>query len=66
MQIISAYIDASSISMIVAAVAGVAVTVGAVVAVYFRRAKKSVKTKLGIKDETDKNKEEDVKGSFDD
>ena len=43
MQINSAYIDASSISMIIAAVAGVAVTVGAVVLVYVRRMKNKVK-----------------------
>ena len=37
MQIFTGYIDAASMSMVFAAVAGVAVTIGTVVAVYFRR-----------------------------
>lgn len=66
MQINSAYIDASSISMIIAAVAGVAVTVGAVVAVYVRRMKNKVKDKLGIKDKDKVTETKEIEGSFDD
>ncbi|MBQ9743389.1 MAG: hypothetical protein IJV88_07035 [Ruminococcus sp.] len=64
MQIITAYIDAASVSMVFAAVAGVAVTIGTVVAVYFRRAKKSISDKLGIDENQNKEVEADVTGSF--
>lgn len=66
MQINSAYIDASSISMIIAAVAGVAVTVGAVVLVYVRRMKNKVKDKLGIKGKDKVTETKEIEGSFDD
>ncbi len=66
MQINSAYIDASSISMIIAAVAGVAVTVGTVVVVYVRRAKNKVKDKLGIKGKDQVTEDSNIEGSFDD
>lgn len=64
MQIITAYIDAASMSMVFAAVAGVAVTIGTVVAVYFRRLKKNISDKLGIDENQNKEVEEDVTGSF--
>ncbi|MBE6735020.1 MAG: hypothetical protein E7563_06750 [Ruminococcaceae bacterium] len=66
MQIITGYIDAASMSMVFAAVAGVAVTIGTVVAVYFRRAKKTIADKLGIDENQKKEVEADVTGSFGD
>ncbi len=64
MQNITAYIDAASMSMVFAAVAGVAVTIGAVVAVYFRRAKHKISEKLGIDENRNKEVEGEVTGSF--
>lgn len=64
MQNITAYIDAASMSMVFAAVAGVAVTIGTVVAVYFRRAKKKLADKLGIDENQNKEVEAEVVGSF--
>ncbi|MBQ7999862.1 MAG: hypothetical protein IJ298_01425 [Ruminococcus sp.] len=64
MQIITGYIDAASMSMVFAAVAGVAVTIGTVVAVYFRRAKKKISDKLGIDENQHKEVEAEVTGSF--
>lgn len=64
MQIITAYIDAASMSMVFAAVAGVAVTIGAVVAVHFRRVKHKVSEKLGIDENRNKEVEEEITGSF--
>lgn len=66
MQIINAYIDAASMSMVFAAVAGVAVTIGAVVAVYFRRVKHKVSEKLGIDENRNKEVEGDLTGGFGD
>ncbi|MDD6251837.1 MAG: hypothetical protein PUA85_04245 [Oscillospiraceae bacterium] len=66
MQINSAYIDASSINMIIAAVASVVVTVGAVVVVYVRRMKNKVKDKLGIKGKDKVTETKEIEGSFDD
>lgn len=64
MQIFTGYIDAASMSMVFAAVAGVAVTIGTVVAVYFRRAKKTISDKLGIDENQKKEVEAEVVGSF--
>ena len=56
-----AYIDPSVSSYLIQAIAGVVVAVGAFIAIYWRRAKKKVKTKLGIDENSNKEKEEDVK-----
>lgn len=64
MQIISAYIDAASISMVAAAAAGALVTIGTFVAVYLRRAKKAINNKLGIDENQKKEQEAEVTGSF--
>ena len=48
MQNFTAYIDAATMSMVFAAVAGAAVTIGAVIAVYFRRVKHKVSKTFGI------------------
>lgn len=66
MNLITAYIDVATLSMVFAAVAGVAVTIGAVVSVYFRRAKNKINDKLGIDENDKKEKEVDVTGSFGD
>ena len=64
MQIFTAYIDAASVSIAFAAIAGVAVTVGAAVAVYFRRAKHAVSEKLGIDENRNKEVEGELTGGF--
>ena len=64
MQTITAYIDVTSISMVFAAVAGAAVTIGAVIAVYFRRVKNKVNEKLGIDENRNKEVEGELTGGF--
>lgn len=64
MQLITSYIDAASMTMIFSAVAGVVVTIGAVVAVYFRRAKHAVSEKLGIDENRNKEVEGELTGGF--
>ena len=54
-----AYIDPSVTTYVIQAVAGVAVAVGAVVAIYFRRAKKKISDKLGIDENQNKEVESD-------
>ncbi|MDO5124514.1 MAG: hypothetical protein Q4D44_07625 [Eubacteriales bacterium] len=66
MNPITAYIDVATLSMVFAAVAGVAVTIGAVVGVYVRRAKNKINETLGIDENEKKEKETDVTGSFED
>lgn len=60
----NAYIDAATMSMVFAAIAGAAVTIGAVIAVYFRRAKHKVSEKLGIDENRNKEVEGDLTGGF--
>lgn len=55
----SAYIDPSSTTFIIQAVAGVAIVVGTAVAVFWRRAKKKVLHKLGIQENANKTVEDD-------
>lgn len=52
---ITLYIDPSVVTYLIQAVAGVVIAVGAVVGIYFRKAKKKVNDKLGI--DENKNKE---------
>lgn len=56
----SAYIDPSVMTYTIQIVAGIAVAVGAVVSVYWRRAKKKVQDKLGIDENAKKEVEEDI------
>lgn len=56
----SAYIDPSTTTFLLQAVAGIAIAVGAVVAVYWRKAKKKVMNKLGVEENAKKTVEEDV------
>lgn len=55
-----AYIDPSVMTYTIQVVAGVAVAVGAVVGIYWRRAKKKVQEKLGIDENAKKEVEEDI------
>ncbi|MBE6590711.1 MAG: hypothetical protein E7646_01560 [Ruminococcaceae bacterium] len=55
-----AYIDPSVMTYTIQVVAGVAVAAGAVITVFWRRAKKKVQQKLGIDENAKKEVEEDV------
>ncbi len=55
-----AYVDPSVVTTAVQVIAGVAVVVGAVVGVAWRRAKKKVQEKLGIDENAGKEMEEDI------
>jgi len=56
----SAYLDPSVMTYTIQVVAGVVVAVGAVVGVYWRKAKKKVQNKMGIDENAKKEVEEDV------
>lgn len=60
----NAYIDAATMSMVFAAAAGAVVTIGAVLAVYFRRVKHKVSEKLGIDENRNKEVEGELSGGF--
>lgn len=55
----NAYIDPSVMTYMIQVVAGVVVAVGAVVGVYYRKAKKKVSEKLGIDENKNKEVESD-------
>ena len=55
----NAYIDPSVMTYVIQAVAGVVIAVGAVVGIYFRRAKKKMNEKLGIDENRNKEVESD-------
>ena len=57
----SAYLDPSVMTYAIQAIAGVIVAVGAVVIVYWRKAKKKVTDKLGIEENKKKEVEEEIK-----
>ena len=54
-----AYIDPSVMTYLIQAVAGIVIAVGAVIGLYFRRAKKKVQDKLGIDENRNKEVESD-------
>ena len=54
-----AYIDPSVTTYLIQAIAGVVIAVGAVVGIYFRRAKKKMSEKLGIDENRNKEVETD-------
>ncbi len=56
----SAYLDPSVMTYTIQVVAGVLVAVGAVVGVYWRKAKKKIQDKLGIDENVKKEVEDDV------
>ena len=55
-----AYLDPSVMTYTIQVVAGVVVAVGAVIGVYWRKAKKKVQDKMGIDENAKKEVEEDV------
>ena len=57
----TAYIDPSVMTYAIQAVAGVVIAVGAVVVVFWRRAKKKVEPKLGLEEKMKKEVEEEVR-----
>ena len=54
------YIDPSVATYLIQAIAGVAIAVGAGLAIYFRRAKKKLNEKLGIDENRNKEVEDEV------
>ncbi len=56
----SAYLDPSVMTYTIQVVAGVVVAVGAVIGVYWRKAKKKVQNKMGIDENAKKEVEEDI------
>ncbi len=56
---VHAYIDPSVVNYAIQAVAGVLIAVGAVVGIYFRKAKKKISNKLGIDENKNKEVEKD-------
>lgn len=54
-----AYIDPSVITYVIQAVAGVVIAVGAVVGIYWRKAKKKLNEKLGVDENKNKEVESD-------
>ena len=56
---VNAYIDPSITTYVIQAAAGAAVAVGAVVGIYFRRAKKKVNDTLGLDENRNKEIESD-------
>ena len=55
-----AYIDPSVMTYSIQAIAGIAVAIGAVATVFWRRAKKKVSDKLGLDEVSKKEVEEDI------
>lgn len=55
-----AYIDPSTTTLLIQAVAGIAIAIGTVVVIQWRKAKKKVMDKLGIDENAKKEVEEDV------
>lgn len=55
-----AYLDPSVVTYVIQVVMGVAIAVGAVFYIYWRKAKQKVTEKLGIGDEAKKEVEDDV------
>ena len=64
-NIACAYIDPSVMTYAIQAIAGVAIAIGAVVGIYWRKAKKKVQDTLGIDENAKKEVEEDIQ-VFDD
>lgn len=56
----SAYLDPSVMTYTIQVVAGVLVAIGAVIGVYWRKAKKKVQDKLGIDENAKKEVEDDI------
>lgn len=54
-----AYIDPSVMTYLIQAVAGVVIAIGAVIGIYWRKAKKKINNKLGIDENRNKEVESD-------
>lgn len=54
-----AYIDPSVMTYAIQAIAGIAIAVGAVIGVYWRKARKKINNKLGVDENKNKEVEED-------
>lgn len=57
---VSAYLDPSVMTYTIQVVAGVVVAVGAIIGVYWRKAKKKIQNKMGMEENRKKEIEEDV------
>lgn len=57
---IKAYLDPSVMTYAIQAIAGVVIAVGAVVGIYWRKAKKKINNTLGIDENAKKEVEEDI------
>lgn len=57
---VSAYIDPSVVSFAATAIGGIVIAAGAVIFVWWRNVKKKVADKLGIDEDANKEKEEDL------
>lgn len=57
---VSAYLDPSVTTFAIQVIAGAAVAIGAVVGIFWRKAKKKVQDKLGMDENSKKEKEEDI------
>ena len=55
----SAYIDPSVMTYAIQAIAGIAIAIGAVVGIYFRKIKKKINNKLGVDENKNKEVESD-------
>ena len=58
-----AYIDPSVMTYVIQAIAGLVIAIGAVVGIYFRKAKKKVQDKLGIDDVKEQESDEIIVNS---
>ena len=56
----SAYIDPSATTFLIQAIAGIAIAIGSVAIIFWRRAKKRLKDKVGIDLDKNRETEEDV------
>ncbi len=56
---VRAYIDPSVMTYAIQAIAGIAIAIGAAVAVYWRKAKKKISEKLGVDENRNKEVEND-------
>lgn len=61
-----AYIDPSTTTYLIQAIAGIAVAVGSFVVIYWRRAKKRINDKMGINLDKNKEVEDDIVVNDDD
>lgn len=57
---VGAYLDPSVMTYAIQVIAGIVVAVGAVVGIYWRKAKKKVQDKMGIDENAKKEVEEDI------